>query len=256
MSFDVTSTKASAKIETRGNLTIDYGQSNNRYINSVYAYDGKTQISDSNNRPDNILRMEDDCYDVLMSITGNDGILEQKDLNRIDQVYNTYKNILFGINKENLKDGEVTVSFKNGYNLKINFQTDEEQKLEDKKTGYRAPYGEKKEYFRQDLIEKYKDTYDIKKEVCTNSAGQEYTIYKITPKKELNLSKLSSDLGIRMEDISDNNIGYGPYDYNGHAIGNKPMIGETIQIPKGGLGYKFDERNIFVQIAESIFSSK
>lgn len=253
MPFNVTSTSNTAEIKTRGNVRIDYGHTESKNINSVYTYNGKTQISNSNNEQDDVIRMNDECYNVLMDITGKDEVLEQTDLNRIDQVFNKYKKVLLGINKKNIKDGEITLSFKNGYTMTIDFETDEEQKANDKIRGYKAPYGTKKEYYRNDLIEKYKDKYNITKEVKTNREGQKYAIYKITAQQDVNLSKLTSDLGIDINIIGKHNSGYGKYSYNGSFIGNKPMKNNTIQIPIGDLGYELDERNIIVQFLDSIF---
>ena len=49
--------------------------------------------------------------------------------------------------------------------MTIDFQTDKEQEVNDKLLGYKAPYGPKKEYYRNNLIEKYKEKYKIIKEV-------------------------------------------------------------------------------------------
>lgn len=251
MTFQIVNTKSgkspdNGPINTKGNLRIDYKLNNSKTLNSVYTYDGKTTIT-SNNEQDSTLRMNVDSYNILLAITGNDMVLEQRDLDNIDKVHAEYKNVIKNLNKK-LDEGEVTIEFTNGDSITIDFETDEEQKASDIYRGYKAPYGTKKEYYRKDLINKYKDKYNIVKEVHTNENGEKYAIYKITAKKDVNLSRLTSDLGIDINTIQETNDGYGKYDYNGHFIGNKPMMNNTIQIPVGNLGYEFDERGFFERL--------
>lgn len=85
---------------------------------------------------------------------------------------------------------------------------------------------------REALIEEMKDDYTITKTKDENGN----VFYQITAKKDVNLSKLKSDLKLPSGVVSENNAGYGQYDYNGHYIDNKPMKDVTIKVPERALG--------------------
>ena len=102
---------------------------------------------------------------------------------------------------------------------------------------------DKDELKRNQLIEKYKDKYDIKKGqvksyTLSQKAGHDVyvEVYFITAKKDVNLARLKEDLKIENGVISANNDGYGQYDNNGHYIENKAMKGVKIHIPVKALG--------------------
>lgn len=102
---------------------------------------------------------------------------------------------------------------------------------------------DKEELKRNQLIEKYKDKYDIQKGKVrsyslSKKAGHDVyvDVYFITAKKDVNLARLKEDLKIKNGIISANNDGYGQYDNNGHYIDNKSMKGIKIHIPVDALG--------------------
>lgn len=102
---------------------------------------------------------------------------------------------------------------------------------------------DKDEQKRNELIEKYKDKYDIQKGkvksyTLSQKAGHDVyvDVYFITAKKDVNLARLKKDLKIENGVISANNDGYGQYDNNGHYIDNKAMKGVKIHIPVKALG--------------------
>jgi hypothetical protein len=110
------------------------------------------------------------------------------------------------------------------------------QNPEDAKSTEQKQKDEAEEAKRQELIEKYSDSYDIKKVTKTALDGSKYTVYEITAKDDVNLFKLKEQLGINNGVISKYNEGYEHYDDNGGHIDNKRMKGVTIKIPVSELG--------------------
>ncbi len=111
--------------------------------------------------------------------------------------------------------------------------------------------GRKSDAWRQQFIKNHKGEYNIIAKVGTSFNGKKYTYYEITAKKDVNLAKLKSDLGIAAGVVSDNNDGYGKYDNKGHYIENKAMKGVTIKIPTGTLGETIDDRSFFEQVGDA-----
>ena len=86
---------------------------------------------------------------------------------------------------------------------------------------------------RKELINALKDEYSI--EQFKNSNGE--MMYRITPKKDVNVSGVTSDLKLVAGTIAENNDGYGQWDGpNGGYIGNKQMKGVSFVIPERALG--------------------
>lgn len=104
------------------------------------------------------------------------------------------------------------------------------------------------------LIEKYKDTYDIKKgKVYSYSLKKEVEVYFITAKKDVNLSELCDNLKIDMDIVAQNN-GYKKYSGpNGEYIGNKPMKDKQIHVPVGEFGANTTYWDDFVEWVKKLF---
>jgi len=92
--------------------------------------------------------------------------------------------------------------------------------------------------YREQLIEKYKDKYDIKLGMdYSYSLGKEVPVYYITAKKDVDLGALKSDLKIKPRVIGSNNSAYSEtYGPTGKYVDDEPMKGRTIHIPVNDLG--------------------
>lgn len=139
--FDIVSSQDTAKITPKGNVRIDYGKKGDINVNSVYTYNGKTEVTGADNQQQAALYMNNECYNVLADIIGSDNVLEEKDLDRIDEVAKKYKNSV-KITKK-LNEGEVTIDFKNGYSMTIDFETETEKQKTVSKQNLFSKLGEK-----------------------------------------------------------------------------------------------------------------
>ena len=118
MAFDVVSTSDVSTLNTKGNVRIDLKHKQSNQGQSIYSTDQNA-----------VIRTEDSCYNVLLAIAQDDN-LEESDLSKIDSVASKYKKDIQGV-KKNLKNGEVTIFFNNGYEMTIDFVTEAEQKAYD-----------------------------------------------------------------------------------------------------------------------------
>ncbi len=115
---------------------------------------------------------------------------------------------------------------------------------QENKAPEKAAYGKKSEAWQTNFRQKLKNEYQITVRYdYSYSLGKNVKVYDITAKKDVNLAQLKEELGIKNGVISNNNAGYGQYDYNGHYIENKPMKGVLFHIPVNSLGEEIDERS-------------
>lgn len=119
------------------------------------------------------------------------------------------------------------------------------------KTPEKEAAGKKSEAWQTRFRQQMKDDYQITAgTVYSYSLGKNVKVYNITAKKDVNLAKLKSDLGIKEGVISASNDGYGQYDDDGHYIDNKKMKGVTIHIPMDKLGETIDERSFIDKVKD------
>ena len=104
----------------------------------------------------------------------------------------------------------------------------------------------------EEIIEKHKENYDIRKIYNQNSDGSFTACYEITAKVDVNLAKLKNDLKIPKGVISTCNNGYDQWDNNSHYIDNKAMKDITIKIPADKLGAETDLIDLIIDFFQSI----
>lgn len=115
MTFEIASTSDTSTLKTKGNVRIDLKHSQSNQGQSIYSTDKNA-----------VLRTEESCSKVLLAIAADD-YLEESDLAQIDSIAAKYKKDIQKVNKD-LKNGEVTIFFNNGYEMTIDFVTEAEQK--------------------------------------------------------------------------------------------------------------------------------
>ena len=110
----------SKDITTKGLVRVDLSHKEGTEVQSFFSQDATKKT----------MYLEDACYDVFTALAGTNNVLELSDLKNINSVHTKYKQYIEKITPK-MDEGEVTIEFKNGYTMTVDFVTKDEEIPED-----------------------------------------------------------------------------------------------------------------------------